>query len=40
MEENERRPVASDDGMDFDVACAQHLVTEVVWLGAHDGSFR
>src|SRR5258708_29077203 len=30
VEENERRPIATDDSMDLYVACTQHLVTEVV----------
>ncbi len=40
MQENERRPVAADDGVDLDVAGAQYLVTEIVQLSAHCRSFR
>jgi hypothetical protein len=35
MEQNQRRTFAGNDGMDPDVAGAQHLVTEVVQLEAH-----
>jgi hypothetical protein len=40
MEENERWSIAAYDSMDICIARAQHLVTEVVQLIAHRGSFR
>lgn len=40
MEENERWSIAAYDSMDICIARAQQLVTEVVQLIAHRGSFR
>jgi hypothetical protein len=35
VEENERRPIATDDSMDLDVAHAQHFVVEAVQFRIH-----